>query len=101
METDHEADHYSTYRLEAMALNPALKQLIEAKLAHTPTPQWMLPITGVRQAFRNLWTPAMTGEPVPIHRVEDISIPGVDDAIPARAYAPDAAIFAQDLAILF
>jgi hypothetical protein len=31
---------------KAMALNPALKQLIEAKLAHTPTPQWMLPITG-------------------------------------------------------
>jgi len=89
METDHEADHYSTYRLEAMALNPALKQLIEAKLAHTPAPQWMLPITGVRQAFRNLWTPAMTGELVPLRRIEDVTIPGPDAPIPTRLYAPD------------
>ena len=72
-----------------MALNAALKQLIDTKLAHARAPQWAMPIAEVRQAFRNLWTPAMTGEPVPIHRVEDISIPGVDDAIPARAYAPD------------
>jgi acetyl esterase len=48
-----------------------------------------MPIADVRQAFRNLWTPAMTGAPVPVRRVEDISIPGVDDVIPARAYAPD------------
>jgi hypothetical protein len=47
-----------------MALNPALKQLIEAKLAHTHEPQWTLPITEVRQAFRDLWAPAMTGEPM-------------------------------------
>ena len=40
-----------------MALNAALKQLIETKLAHTHEPQWTLPITEVRQAFCNLWTP--------------------------------------------
>ena len=73
----------------AMALNPALKQLIETKLAHTVAPQWELPIAEVRQAFRNLWTPAITGEPVAIRRFENITILGADAAIPARIYTPD------------
>ena len=72
-----------------MALNPALKQLIDTKLAHTRAPQWELPIAEVREAFRNLWTPAITGEPVSIPRVEDVSIPGADAHIPARLYAPE------------
>ncbi len=72
-----------------MALNGALKQLIETKLAHTHEPQWALPITEVRQAFRNLWTPAITGEPVSIRRIEDVTIPGVDAPIPTRVYTPD------------
>ena len=72
-----------------MALNAALKQLIETKLAHTRAPQWALPITEVRQAFRNLWTPAITGEPVAIRRIEDVTIAGVDTPIPTRVYAPD------------
>jgi acetyl esterase len=72
-----------------MSLNPALKQLIDTKLAHTREPQWALPIAEVRQAFRNLWTSAITGNPVSIHRVEDLTIPGVDAPIPARIYAPD------------
>ena len=67
-----------------MALNAALKRLIETKLAHTREPQWVLPITEVRQAFRNLWTPDITGEPVPIRRIEDVTIPGVDTPIQAR-----------------
>src|SRR5215472_18901823 len=71
-----------------MPLNPALKQLIETKLAHTREPQWALPISEVRQAFRNLWTPAITGERVSIHRIEDLTIPTADAAIPARIYAP-------------
>src|SRR5262245_36367231 len=73
-----------------MPLNTALKHLIETKLAHTRAPQWELPIAEVRQAFRNLWTPAITGEPVAIRLVENISIPGADASIPARVYAPDA-----------
>jgi len=73
-----------------MALNPALKQLIETKLAHTQRPQWELPIADVRQAFRNLWTPAIAGEPVAVGRIEDMAIPGVDAPIPARVYALDA-----------
>jgi acetyl esterase len=71
-----------------MALNAALKHLIATKLAHTQKPQWALPIADVRQAFRNLWTPAMTGEPVPLGRIEDLSIPGADAPIPTRLYAP-------------
>jgi len=71
-----------------MALNAALKQLIDTKLAHTRAPQWKLPIAEVRLAFRNLWTPAITGEPVSISRVEDVSIPGADANIPARLYTP-------------
>src|SRR5215470_2280253 len=73
-----------------MALNPALKQLIETKLAHTLKPQWELPIAEVRQAFRNLWTPAITGAPVTVGRTENISIPGVAAPIPSRLYALDA-----------
>jgi len=70
-----------------LALNAALKQLIETKLAHTHEPQWALPIAEVRQAFRNLWTPAITGEPVSIRRIEDVTIPGPDRPIPTRVYA--------------
>jgi acetyl esterase len=72
-----------------MALNPALKQLIQTKLAHTQAPQSALPIADVRQAFRNLWTPAITGELVAIGRVSDITIPGTDSPLAARVYAPD------------
>ncbi len=72
-----------------MALNAALKQLIATKLAHAQRPQWELPIAEVRQAFRNLWTAAIIGEPVPLQRIENVTIPGADAAIPARAYAPD------------
>ena len=65
-----------------MALNAALKQLIDTKLAHTRAPQWALPIAEVRQAFRNLWTPALTGEPVSIapHRGHDDSRRGCADS---------------------
>lgn len=72
-----------------MALSPALQHLIQAKLAHSRAPQWALPIAEVRQAFRNLWTPDITGGPVALHRIEDVTIPGVDAQIPARIYAPD------------
>lgn len=73
-----------------MPLHPALKLLIETKLAHTHEPQWALPIADVRRAFSNLWTPAMTGAPVSIPRIEDVTIAGPDAPIPARLYAPDA-----------
>jgi len=65
-----------------MALNPALKQLIETKLAHTLKPQWELPIAEVRQSFRNLWTPPTTGERIALARIEDVTIPGGVALIP-------------------
>jgi acetyl esterase len=74
-----------------MALHPALRQLLDAKLAQTNAQQWELPIAEVRRAFRELWTPAITGEPVALPRVQNVTIPGSDAAIPARFYAPDAA----------
>src|SRR5690349_732926 len=71
-----------------MALNAALQQLLEAKVAHAQKAQWELPIGQVRKAFRDLWTPAMTGEPVWLPRVEDVTLPGAEAPIPARIYAP-------------
>jgi acetyl esterase len=70
-------------------MHPALQHLIETKLALTRAPQWMLPIAEVRRSFRALWTPAMTGVPLPVDRVEDVSIPARDAPIPTRVYAPD------------
>jgi acetyl esterase len=72
-----------------MPLHPVLEQLIQTKLAHTVKPQWEQPIGEVRQAFRNLWTPAITGEVVPLSRIEDRSVPGSDGQIPLRVYAPE------------
>jgi acetyl esterase len=72
-----------------MALNAALRQLIDTKLAHMHAPQWTLPITEVRQAFRDLWTPAMTGELVSLRRIADVTIAGFDAPIPMRVYTPD------------
>src|SRR5262249_7863093 len=72
-----------------MALDPALERLIQTKLAHTRKPQWELPITEARQAFRNLWTPAMTGDPVTLSRIEDRAVPAPDRSIQLRVYAPE------------
>jgi len=72
-----------------MPLHPALQHLIETKLAHTRAPQWALPIADVRQAFRALWTFAMTGAPLPVDRVEDVAIPSGDTRIRVRLYTPD------------
>ena len=54
-----------------MPLEPALKNLIEQKLAHAKVPQWEMPIEQVREAFARLWTPALTGDPVAVRQVED------------------------------
>jgi acetyl esterase len=70
-----------------MPLDPALKELIATKLAHTHKPQWAMPIADVRQAFRNLWTPALTGESIALSRVEDVTIPGAETPSAARIYA--------------
>lgn len=70
-----------------MALHPALRHLLDEKLAHARAPQWDMPIADVRQAFRNLWTPAMTGPAAVVARVEDIDVPDAGGPIGARCYA--------------
>jgi len=72
-----------------MALHPALDRLIQTKLAHTLAPQWELPIAEVRRAFRALWTPAITGEPAPMFKIEDVSAPGPVAGMRVRIYTPE------------
>lgn len=71
-----------------MTVHPALQGLIDAKLAQAREPQWELPIDQVRRDFRMLWTPALTGEPVAVGRIRDVTIAARDEAIAARVYAP-------------
>ena len=84
------AVHVLPHSVNAMPLHPALKHLIETKLRHTHAPQWAMPIAEVRRAFRDLWTPTITGEPIPIRHIEDIQIPSAGHSIPARVYAEGA-----------
>ena len=71
-----------------MALHPALERLIQTKLAHTHKPQWALPIGEVRQAFRSMWTPAITGVPLSVSRIKDITVPAGDSPVAVRIYGP-------------
>jgi acetyl esterase len=68
-----------------MPLHPALENLIAQKLAHAQVPQWEMPIGQVREAFANLWTPALTGDPVEVRKVEDRGLGRVS----ARVFRPD------------
>jgi acetyl esterase len=74
-----------------MPLDPALAELIRAKLAHATVPQWAIPIAEVRRAFSALWTPALTGEAAAVARIEDIAIPDAGAGVRARLYAPASA----------
>ena len=74
-----------------MPLHPALDRLIQTKLAHTVAPQWEQPIADVRRAFRALWTPALTGEPAPMYKIDDVSVPGPSASLRARVYTPEPA----------
>jgi acetyl esterase len=68
-------------------LHAALRELIDGKLAQAHAPQWAMPNAEVRQAFRNLWTPAMTGPAAALARVEDVAIPAERGPLAARCYA--------------
>jgi acetyl esterase len=70
-----------------MPMNPALSRLIAEKLAHPRPPQWEMPLADVRKAFRDLWTPALTGDPPAIARREDATVPAT--AVPVRIYAQE------------
>jgi acetyl esterase len=69
-----------------MTLHPALRELIDEKLANTRAPQWRLPIEEVRASFRALWSPSITGDPVEVASVEDRTL----DAVRVRVFTPDA-----------
>ncbi len=73
-----------------MTLHPALRELIDDKLAHTVAPQWRLPIEEVRDAFRALWSSSMTGTPVEVAGVEDKTLHTEVGAVRTRVFTPTA-----------
>ena len=79
-----------------MPLDPALKNLIAQKLANTQVPQWEMPIGQVREAFANLWTHVLTGDPVQVRTVEDRLFGRVN----ARVFVPDGPANPAILAVL-
>jgi acetyl esterase/lipase len=72
-----------------MPLNPALKNLIEQKLASATVPQWEMPIEQVREAFAKLWTPAITGGQAEVRHVKDMALPTKVGGVNMRVYVPE------------
>ena len=73
-----------------MTLHPALRELIDEKLAHTTAPQWRLPIEEVRASFLALWSPSMTGAPLEVASVEDTTVDTDAGAVRVRVFTPEA-----------
>ena len=73
-----------------MTLHPALREIIDEKLANTTAPQWRLPIEEVRASFRALWSPSMTGAPAKVAGVEDRTVDTKAGAVRVRVYTPKA-----------
>jgi acetyl esterase len=73
-----------------MTLHPALRELIDEKLANTTEPQWRLPLEEVRASFRALWSPSMTGAPVEVASVENRTVDTDAGAVRVRVYTPEA-----------
>jgi acetyl esterase len=74
-----------------MPLHPALRRLIDQKLAHTAAPQWELPVAEVRTAFSRLWSVEMTGPPLAVGRIEDRAVELDGWRIPVRLHIPQGA----------
>ncbi len=73
-----------------MPLHPALRELIEEKIANARAPQWQLPIEEVRASFRTLWaSQAITGDSVEVASVEDKVIDTASGPLQARVYVPE------------
>ena len=73
-----------------MPLHPALRELIEEKIANARAPQWQLPIEEVRASFRTLWaSQAITGDAVEVASVEDKIIDTGSGPLQARVYVPE------------
>jgi acetyl esterase len=73
-----------------MTLHPALRELIDEKLANTTAPQWRLPIEEVRASFLALWSPSMTGAPVEVASVEDRTVDTDAGPVRVRVFTPEA-----------
>jgi acetyl esterase len=73
-----------------MTLHPALRELIDDKLANTRAPQWHLPIEEVRASFHDLWSPSMTGAPVEVASVENRTVDTDAGAVRVRVFTPEA-----------
>ena len=71
-----------------MTLHPALRELIDEKLANTRAPQWRLPLEEVRASFRAMWSPAITGAPIEVASVEDRTLDA--GAVRVRVFTPEA-----------
>ncbi len=73
-----------------MALHPALKKLIDEKIANSPAPQWELPLEEVRASFHNLWIPPkITGDLVEVASVEDKTIDTDAGPLKVRVFVPE------------
>ncbi len=73
-----------------MTAHPALKELIDEKIANARAPQWELPIEEVRASFRTLWaSPAITGDAVEVASVQDKIIDTGLGPLKARVYVPE------------
>ncbi len=73
-----------------MPLHPALRELIDEKIANARAPQWQLPIEEVRTSFRTLWaSPAITGDAVEVASVEDRIIGTGAGPLKARVFVPE------------
>ena len=73
-----------------MTLHPALRKMIDEKLANTKAPQWCLPIVEVRASFHDLWSPSLTGAPMEVASVENGTVDTDAGAVPVRVFTPEA-----------
>jgi acetyl esterase len=73
-----------------MTLHPALREMIDEKLAHTRAPQWRLPIEEVRASFHDLWSTNLTGAPVEVASVEDRAVGTDAGTVGTRIFRPEA-----------
>ncbi len=73
-----------------MTLHPALREMIDDKLANTRAPQWRMPIAEVRASFHDLWSTTLTGAPVEVASVEDGSVGTDAGTVGTRTFRPEA-----------
>ena len=73
-----------------MTLHPALRELIDKKLANATARSGACPSEEVRASFRALWSPSMTGAPVEVASVENRTLDTDAGAVRVRVFTPEA-----------